>query len=113
MSQEMQKIETQFLAEIRKNSGMTMVMGIIVILMGLFAMGSPFIAGLSLAMMVGVMLIVGGIAQLVFAIKTGKGILTIILGILTVIIGAYMVSNPGVALASLTIFLAAYLIISG
>jgi uncharacterized membrane protein HdeD (DUF308 family) len=56
------------------------------------------------------MLIIGGIGQLVIAVKTGKGVPNIIVGVLTLFIGGYMVSNPGVAMA---IFLAAYLIISG
>jgi len=85
---------------------------ILVLLMGLLAMGSPLVVDLSVAMMVGIMLIVGGIGQLLFAVKTGKGLFSIILGVLTVIVGGYMVSNPGGALASLTIFLAAYFVVS-
>jgi len=113
MSEEFQNIESTFMREIKKNSGLTIAMGIIVLLMGLFAMGSPLIAGLSIAMVVGILFIIGGGGQLVFAFKTGKRVLDIILGVLTVIVGIYMVMNPAAALASLTIFLAAYLIVSG
>lgn len=113
MSQENQKMNSPFLEEIKKNSGLTIAMGVIVLLMGLLAMGSPMIAGLSITLMVGSLLIIGGIGQLAFAIKSGKGVFAIIIGILTVIIGAYMIMNPAAALASLTIFLAAYLIVSG
>ena len=113
MSDENQSIQMPFMEEIKKNSGLTIVMGIILLLMGFFAMGSPLVAGLSVAMMVGIILIIGGIGQLVFAIKSGKGLLTMILGALTVILGGYMLSNLGATLGSLTIFLAIYLIISG
>jgi len=113
MSEEFQHIESTFLEEVKKNSGLTIAMGIIVLLMGLFAMGSPFVAGISLAMAVGTILIVGGIGQLVFAVKARTGIFTIILGALTVIVGVYMVSKPGAALATLTMLLAIYFIISG
>ena len=113
MSQEIQKINSPFLEEIKKNSGLTITMGVIVLLMGLLAMGSPLIAGLSIAMVVGVLFIIGGIGQLAFAFKTGSRIFDIILGVLTVVVGIYMVMNPAAALASLTIFLAAYLIVSG
>ena len=99
--------------EIKKNSGLTIAIGVIVLLMGFFAMGSPLIAGLSVTLMVGVMLIIGGIAQLVFAIKSRSGIFAIIIAVLMAIVGGYMISNPAAALASLTIFLAAYLIVSG
>ena len=113
MSQEFQTTNTPFLDELKKNSKHITAMGVILLLVGLLAMGSPFVAGLSLALMVGIMLVIGGVSHLVFAVKTDKGVFTIFLGILTVIIGIYMVSNPGAALASLTIFLALYLLFSG
>lgn len=113
MSQNIQSSGTAFLDELKRNSGFTIAMGVILLLVGLLAMGAPLVAGLSLAMLVGIMLIVGGIGQLVFAVKTGKGIFSIILGILTVVIGGYMVGNSAVALSALTIFLAIYLLISG
>jgi len=113
MSEENQNIEMPFMQEIKKNSGLTIAMGAILVLMGFLAMGAPLVAGLSVTMMVGITLIIGGIGQLVFAIKTGKGFLTMVIGVLTVILGGYMLSNLGVALASLTIFLSIYLIVSG
>ena len=113
MSEEIQNINSPFLEEIKKNSGLTIAMGVIVLLMGLLAMGSPFIAGLSIAMVVGILFIIGGIGQLAFAFQTGRRILNIILGVLTVVVGVYMVMNPAAALTSLTVFLVAYLIVSG
>ena len=113
MPQNIQTSGTPFLDELKRNSGFTIGMGVVLLLVGLLAMGAPMIAGLSLAMLVGIMLIIGGIGQLVFAVKTGKGIFSIILGILTVVIGGYMVGNSAVALSALTIFLAIYLLISG
>ncbi len=113
MSQEIQSMETAFREEIKKSTGSVIFTGVIILLMGLFAMGAPLIAGLSLALMVGALLIIGGIGQLIFAAKTHKGILTFILSILTIALGGYMVANPSVALASLTIFLASYLVASG
>ncbi len=113
MSQQNQNIETQFMDGIKKNSGHAIAVGFILLLMGFLAMGSPLVAGVSVAMMVGIMLIIGGFGHLVFAFKTGKGLFAIVLGVLTVVMGGYMVSNPGVALASLTLFLAIYLVVSG
>lgn len=113
MSQEIQNIDSTFLNEVKKNSGLTVAVGIIILLMGIFAMGSPFIAGVSLAIAVGFTLIIGGFGQLAFALKARAGLFSIILAILTVIAGGYMVSNPGVALATMTMVLAIYLVISG
>jgi uncharacterized membrane protein HdeD (DUF308 family) len=113
MSNNIQNIETPFLDAIKRNTGLTIAAGVVTLLMGVLAIGSPFVAGASLAVMVGILLIIGGISQLVFAFKVGGGLFTIILGVLTVVAGGYMVSNPGAALATLTIFLAIYLIASG
>jgi uncharacterized membrane protein HdeD (DUF308 family) len=113
MSQDIQNIDSKFLNEVKKNSGLSIAVGIIVLLMGIFAMGSPFIAGVSMAIAVGFMLIIGGVSQLVFALKARTGLFSIILAVLTVIAGGYMVTNPGVALATMTMILAIYLIISG
>ncbi|MEA3419238.1 MAG: DUF308 domain-containing protein [Campylobacterota bacterium] len=113
MSQEIQNIKTQLQEKIKEKSGLVIATGIIVLLMGLLAMGTPFVAGLSIAIVIGVILIIGGIGQFVFALKTGLSLFTTILGALTVIVGVYMVMNPNAALGSLTILLAAYLISSG
>ena len=108
-----QEIQTTFKTEMKENAGTMIAVGVIVMLLGVLIMASPLVAGISVAMMVGVMLIFGGIAKLVFALKTSLGLFAMALGVLTVIIGGYMLSNPSVALTALTIFLAAYLIISG
>jgi uncharacterized membrane protein HdeD (DUF308 family) len=113
MPESNQQIQTQFQEDMQKNSGLIIAVGILLLMMGMFAMGSPLVAGLSLAMMVGIMLIIGGIGQLSFAFKAGKGIFAFVFAALTVVIGGYLVSRPGAALASLTLFLALYLIISG
>jgi len=113
MSLENQVIQTQFLEEIKKNAGLTIWIGVAILLLGVFAMASPLVAGKSIAMIVGILLIIGGLAQLVFVFKTGMGALAVMLGGLTVALGIYMLANLGTALAALTIFLTLYLIVSG
>ena len=113
MSVSKQTVLTKALEDIQAGSGSIIATGVLMLLMGMFAMGSPLVAGLSLAMMVGILLLVGGIGQLVFAFKSGKGLFAIVFAVLTVVIGGYMISHPGAALASFTIFLALYLVFSG
>lgn len=98
---------------IKKDAGLTMLLGGVIMLVGFLSMGSPLVAGLSVTMAVGIMLVIGGIGQLVFAVKTGTGLFSIVMGALTVILGAYMLSNIVAALASLTFFIAAFFIIEG
>jgi uncharacterized membrane protein HdeD (DUF308 family) len=113
MSENIQTVGSTFLEEIKKNSGLAIAMGIIVLIAGILAIGSPFAAGISVAMIVGVLLVIGGIGHLIFAIRGSTGIWNVLFSVLTVIVGGYMLANLGVALASLTLFLAAYFIVSG
>jgi len=54
MSSDITAVESEFMQEVKKNTGLTIVLGIIVALMSLFAMGSPFIAGLSITITVSI-----------------------------------------------------------
>ena len=113
MSQQTQNIQTPLLDEIKKNAGLTIAVGVVVMLIGILVMATPLIAGMSVALMIGIMLLVGGIAQTISAIKNRMGLFAIIVGVLTIIAGGYLTTNMDAALATLTFILAAYLIISG
>ena len=116
MTEQLGSVEHEFLDRVKQNSGLVITLGVVMLIIGTLAMFSPLVAGLSIAITVGVLLILGGVSQLFFAFKAGsfgKGIWIFILGLLTVIIGIAMVSQPGAALATLTIFLAAYFIVEG
>ena len=101
---------------VKKDSTALLILGIVTVVLGSLAMMSPMITGVAVALMVGILLIGGGIMRTIFAFKCkswGAGILVFLLGILTLFVGLYMVSMPGVALATLTLFLAAYFVVDG
>jgi uncharacterized membrane protein HdeD (DUF308 family) len=101
---------------IRKNAGLTVVSGIILLIAGLLAVMSPFVAGMSITIMVGVMLAVGGIGQCFLAFKAGafgRGLMIFIVGVLMAIAGFYMMNQPVAGLAKLTIILMYYLLVTG
>ena len=101
---------------VKKDSTALLVLGIITIIIGMAAMITPLVAGVAVALMIGILLIGAGILRTVFAFKCkswGKGILVFLLGLLTLLVGLYMVARPGVALATLTLFLAAYFVVDG
>ncbi len=113
MSTELQGVSAEFMDGVKKNAGLAIALGVLTALMGISALSSPFMAGISIAMVVGIFMIIGGISQLVFAFKAGAGFWPYVLGVLTVVAGGYMAGNPAVAAATLTIFLTAYLLASG
>ena len=101
---------------VKKDSTALMIFGVITIILGVLAMMAPLMAGIAIALSVGVLLILGGIMRTLFAFKCkswGKGVLVFLLGLLTLVVGFYMVSRPGAALVTLTLFLAAYFVVDG
>lgn len=113
---ESEVITSGLLDGIKKNAGLAVIIGIIMLVCGFFAIGSPLVAGLSVTIVVGIMLIVGGIAQCFLAFQAGafgRGLLTFIMGALTTVAGFYLFNQPLAGLASITIFLAIYFVVTG
>lgn len=105
-----------FIEGIRRNARTAKWVGLLLIVGGVVSLIAPLAVGLSVALLVGVMLVFGGLCQLFLAFRAGSfgpGLLHFLMGALSLIVGLYMLGQPVVALASLTLFLAAYFIVSG
>jgi uncharacterized membrane protein HdeD (DUF308 family) len=101
---------------LKSASRLGMLWGILTILFGLFAIGSPLYTGLAVAVMVGMALVAAGVSMTVFAFQApslGRGILKLLFGALTVVVGIAVLAQPGMALAKLTLLLGAYFIADG
>lgn len=102
--------------EIKRSAGMLTFFGILMVIFGILALGSPFIAGLAVVWYFGVMLLVGGIFRVIFAFKAqslGAGIWAILIGFLTLFAGLVMLGRPLMSLAVMTLILAVYFLIEG
>jgi uncharacterized membrane protein HdeD (DUF308 family) len=92
------------------------LLGIITIILGILAISAPLITGLSIALLVGVLVLAGGVTRIVWALRAGsfgKGLLRFAIGALTVICGIVLVTDPLVASGILTILLAVYFVLDG
>jgi len=101
---------------VKKDSTALVVLGIVTVILGVLAMMAPLMTGVTVALLLGILLIAAGITRTIFAFKAkswGKGILAFVLGLLTLLVGLYMIARPGVALATLTLVLAAYFFVDG
>ena len=90
--------------------------GILLIVAGILALLAPLAAGLSIAMLVGVLLVFGGLMYLAIVFKAGsigRGILAAALGVFSLAAGIYSLVQPAAALAALTLMLAAYFVAAG
>jgi uncharacterized membrane protein HdeD (DUF308 family) len=101
---------------IKKDAKTSRWVGVLLLIAGFLALVAPLGAGLSLTVMIGVLLLMSGAAQLVLVFKAGsfgEGLLLAIFAALSLIAGGYMLSQPVSGLATLTLFLAGYFIASG
>ncbi|MCK5737284.1 MAG: DUF308 domain-containing protein, partial [Spirochaetaceae bacterium] len=92
----------------KKPAGWMIFLGILVILSGILAIGAPLVAGISVTIFVGAMIMVAGISQLVhaFSLKFKQGLIAkIILSILAIIAGLFLLVSPLQGLLGLTIFI--------
>jgi uncharacterized membrane protein HdeD (DUF308 family) len=116
MSEKSESPDAGLIDGIKKNAGLTVVSGVILVIAGTLAIFSPFAAGVSITILVGVMLAVGGISQCFLGFKAGalgRGLMICIVGILMAVAGFYMMSQPVAGLATLTIILMSYLLATG
>ena len=90
--------------------------GVLLLITGVLSLIAPLASGLSIAVMIGTLFIIFGAAQFVVAFRAGafgEGLLLALLALLSLVAGVYMISQPVAALATLTLFLAGYFIVSG
>ena len=111
-----QNAEKGLIDIIKQSTGMVIAVGVLLVILGILALAAPLAAGLSIAIAIGLLLIAGGIGQLVFSFHAGSfgaGLLLFLLGGLRVVVGVLMVAQPLLGLISLTLLLAAYFTIEG
>jgi len=116
MSEQVESRDAGLMDGIKKNAGLTVVSGIILLIAGTLAIFSPLVAGVSITMLVGAMLAVSGIGQCFLAFKTGafgRGLMVFVVGVLMTIVGIYMMNQPVAGLKTLTIILMSYLLVTG
>lgn len=116
MANEIQRVDQEMLGTIKRHAGVGIAVGVLVVVAGILALLSPLVAGISVAIAVGVLIVASGVSRLFLAFKMGSfghGLLVFLLGLLSIVIGGYMLSRPGMALATLTLVLAVYFVVDG
>jgi uncharacterized membrane protein HdeD (DUF308 family) len=104
------------IAPLRAKWGWIVALGLVYLVTGLVALGSVMTATVASVLVVGVMMIVAGVAEVInaFQVKSwGKFLLWILLGVLYIIAGFVTFENPLLAAALLTLMLGAALVASG
>jgi len=102
--------------DIRQSTTWSIVLSALMMLSGVMAILIPPIAGVTVTLMFGWLLIFTGVLHLGFALR-GENASTVVgellLALLYAAIGIYMLARPAAGLASLTLVIGAYLFVKG
>ena len=99
-----------------RNWGWLLALGILMILLGLFAIAAPAVATIAVQIMLGWLLVIGGIAQGLHAFMArgwGGFLVELLSALLYLAVGILLLVNPIEGALALTIVLAAFLIVEG
>ena len=103
-------------APLRAKWGWILALGIVYVIAGFVALGSVVMATVASVLIVGVMMIVAGVAEIINAFQCkgwGRFLIWVLLGMLYIVAGFVTFENPLLAAAILTLILGASLVASG
>ena len=101
---------------VKRASGWSIALAILMILAGIIAIAAPAIAGVVIVYVVAWTAIFDGGFQIVYAFRAqtgGRMILELILGLLYVVAGVYILMHPTPGLLALTLIIACLLLVYG
>lgn len=104
------------LEPLRAKSRGIIALGVVYIVAGIVALGSVVLATVATVFVVGLMMVIAGIAEVInaFQVKTwGKFLFWLLLGALYIVAGFFAFANPLLAAAMLTLLLGISLVASG
>jgi uncharacterized membrane protein HdeD (DUF308 family) len=104
------------LEPLRAKWGWIVALGVVFVIVGIIALGSVVMATAASVFVVGIMMVIAGVAEIfhAFQVKTwGKFLLWLALGALYVLAGIVTFSNPLLAAVVLTLLLGVSLVVSG
>ncbi len=102
--------------ELKRGFGLSLVLGILMIVLGLLAIARPLFAGIATNFYLGWVIVLGGVAQLIYAIQTresGQLIWKLLIGVFYVAAGLLLLIYPLEGLLSLTLVVGVGILGSG
>jgi uncharacterized membrane protein HdeD (DUF308 family) len=103
-------------ARLRKVWGLFLVLGLVSVFVGLFAIGSAFVATLASVLVFGVLLLIAGVTEVIHAVmvRNLRGFaMHLLAAVLYLLVGVFMLEDPVRAAAVITLLLAASFFVGG
>ena len=101
---------------VRQASTLPIVWGVLLIVLGMAALGSPFLAAVAVNVAIAWLIVLAGAVHVILAFRAhgaGSMIWKLLVGIAYVCFGIYLILHPVLAVASLTLVLASLFLIEG
>ena len=101
---------------VRHASTWSIVWGVLLIVFGMLAVGSPFLAAVAVNAVIAWLIILAGIVHLILAFhahRPGSLIWKLLVGLAYLFFGAYLIMHPVLGVTSLTLVLASLFLIEG
>jgi uncharacterized membrane protein HdeD (DUF308 family) len=103
-------------ALVKKATGWFVAMGVLFILLGIFAIAEPFAAGLAVTLLVGWLLVIGAVAHFITAFKGGGAkhvLFQVLVGVVYLIGGLYFLTHTIMGVSTLTLLLSGVILAEG
>jgi len=101
---------------VRQTSTWSIVWGVLLIIFGMLAVGSPFVAAVAVNVVIAWLIVLAGVVHLILAFHAhGAGSLLwkLLVGLAYLCFGAYLIMHPVLGVASLTLVLASLFLVEG
>ena len=92
------------------------LMGVLLIILGVLAIGTPAVAGKAVVLVIGTMLLLAGIVQIVSGLRSegwSKKLPPLILGVIVALCGLGLLGEPWVGMKFITLVLAIFFVVEG
>ncbi len=101
---------------VRQTSTLSIVWGVLLIIFGMLAVASPFIAAVAVNVVIAWLIVLAGVVHLLLAFRAhgaGSLIWKLLVGLAYLFFGVYLILHPVLGVASLTLLLASLFLIEG
>jgi uncharacterized membrane protein HdeD (DUF308 family) len=100
----------------RQASTLSVLWGVLLIIFGMVAIGSPFLAAVAVNILIAWLIVLAGVVHVMLGVRThgaGSMIWKVLVGLAYLFFGVYLIMHPVLGVASLTLILAVLFLIEG
>jgi uncharacterized membrane protein HdeD (DUF308 family) len=101
---------------VRRTSNLALLWGVLLIVLGMLALGSPMVAAVAVNLVISWLIVVAGVVHLAVAFhrrEAGSMIWRALVGLAYLFSGIYLIAHPAIGVVSLTLVLASLFLVEG